>query len=166
MNLEFKKIQREDIPFVNTVRNQYAEKYLHDSKIFSMFDTYEWFQKKSPDYWIIFDKSERIGYFRLSNHSTINKNIYIGADIAPQYTNMGYGKASYLKFIPFIFEKYGLNKLTLEVLSTNEVAISLYKKLGFIYEGTKRQEIYKNGIWVDSILMSMLKSEYKNEDRN
>jgi RimJ/RimL family protein N-acetyltransferase len=53
-----------------------------------------------------------------------------------------------------------LNKISLEVLSNNIIALNLYKKLGFVTEGIKRQEVYKNNQWVDSIIMSILKNEY------
>jgi RimJ/RimL family protein N-acetyltransferase len=66
-----------------------------------------------------------------------------------------------LKFIPFIFDLYNLHKISLEVLSTNTRAISLYENLGFIKDGVKREEVYKNGKWIDSIIMSILKSEYE-----
>jgi RimJ/RimL family protein N-acetyltransferase len=39
------------------------------------------------------------------------------------------------------------------------VAYNLYKKLGFVDEGIKRQEVLKNGVYVDSVIMSMLRSE-------
>jgi RimJ/RimL family protein N-acetyltransferase len=45
-------------------------------------------------------------------------------------------------------------------LSNNIIALNLYKKLGFVTEGVKRQEVYKNNQWVDSIIMSILKNEY------
>ena len=160
MSLAFKKIQIDDIPFINQVRNGYAQKYLHDSRIFNIEETYDWFNKIKPDYWTIFDNDNRIGYFRLSNHSIENKNIYIGADIAPQYTGRGYATLAYTLFIPFLFDSYNLNKISLEVISTNIVARNLYNKLGFIYEGTKRDDIIKDGEWVDSIMMSILKKEY------
>ena len=48
----------------------------------------------------------------------------------------------------------------MEVLATNQRAINLYKKLGFDYEGTKRQEVLKGGVYVDSIIMSILKQDY------
>jgi RimJ/RimL family protein N-acetyltransferase len=90
----------------------------------------------------------------------VNKNIYIGADISPKFKGKGLGKLSYEKFIPFLFETYNLNKISLEVLSNNIIALNLYKKLGFVTEGVKRQEVYKNNQWVDSIIMSILKNEY------
>jgi RimJ/RimL family protein N-acetyltransferase len=160
MNLQFKKITSQDVIFVNSIRNQYAKDFLHDSRTFTNYQAFEWFSKTNPDFWIIFDQDKKIGYFRLSNYSKFNNNIYIGADISPEFKGLGYGKESYKKFIPFIFKKYNLNKISLEVLSNNEIAISLYKKLGFVQEGVKRGEVNKNGYYIDSIVMSILKKEY------
>lgn len=160
MELLFHKIQPHDLPFLCKVRNHYAEDFLHDSRTFTLEQTTEWFEKTNPNFWIIRDKDRRIGYFRLSNHSVENKNIYIGADISPEFRGLGYAKKAYSIFIPFLFEKYELNKISLEVLSTNQVAINLYKKLGFFQEGIKRQEVWKKNTYVDSIIMSILKREF------
>lgn len=160
MNLHFKKITKDDVIFVNSIRNQYAEKFLHDSRIFNNYQAFDWFNKTNPNFWIIFDDKQKIGYFRLSNYSQQNKNIYIGADISPEFTGMGYAKQAYKKFIPFIFDKYDLNKISLEVLSNNYIAISLYKKLGFFQEGIKREDVNKSGVYIDSIIMSILKKEF------
>lgn len=165
MPISFYKIKESDLEFLNTVRNQYAIEFLHDSRTFSIEETKKWFIETSPLYYIIQDdvSKNRIGYFRLSNYSKENKNIYIGADIAPEYRGKGYAKPAYIQFMDLIFQYYDLNKISLEVLHTNVVAINLYKSLGFIQEGIKREEILKNGVWIDSIIMSILKSEfYKN----
>lgn len=158
--IEFKKLISTDLDFLNEVRNGYCEEFLHDSRKFTIRETKEWFDKTKPDFFIIWLEDERIGYFRLSNYSDVNQNIYVGADISPKFKGKGLGKLAYEKFIPFLFEKYNLNKITLEVLSTNVIAINLYKKLGFIQEGIKRQEVLKKNQWVDSIIMSILKKEY------
>lgn len=162
MEFSFYKITESDLDFLNSVRNQYAEEFLHDSRTFSIEQTKKWFNDTSPLYYIIEDVSSKnkIGYFRLSNYSVENKNIYIGADIAPEYRGKGYAKDAYIKFMDFIFNTYNLHKISLEVLHTNTIAINLYKSLGFTTEGTKRQEILKNGKWTDSIIMSILKSEF------
>jgi RimJ/RimL family protein N-acetyltransferase len=156
----FEKITENDLEFVNFIRNMYAAEFLHDSRTFTLEQTKEWYKKTNPNYLIIRYCDTRIGYVRLSNYSEQNKSIMVGADIAPEYKGQGIGKLTYQKLIPYLFEKYSLNKISLEVLSTNIVAINLYKKVGFKYEGTKREEVYKNGNWVDSIVMSILKSEY------
>ena len=159
--ISFSKIDIEDLEFLNSLRNLYSDEYLHCSKKYSINETYDWFNKTKPNYWIIFYNNIRIGYFRTSNHSLENKNIYIGADILPEFCNKGLATKSYKLFIPFIFNLYDLNKISLEVISTNKRAIHLYKKLGFITEGIKRQEVYKNNKWVDSVIMSILKNEYE-----
>jgi len=156
----FRKMNCNDVPFLNEIRNECAELYLHDSRKFSLEDTYNWFSNLNPDYYIIMYNNNRIGYFRLSNYSIVNKNIYLGADLHKEWRGKGLAYEAYCKFIPFIFKTYDLNKITLEVLSNNSVAKNLYKKLGFKSEGIKRQEIYKNGIYIDSEIMSMLKEEF------
>jgi len=159
--IDIRKITIDDLVFLNEVRNLYSEDYLHDSRRFTIDETINWYKKTNPDYYIILLNNIKIGYFRLSNYSVENKNIYVGADIAPEYKGLGLGKKSYNKFIPFLFNEYNLNKISLEVLSTNHVAISLYEKIGFKTDGVKREEVYKKGKWIDSIIMSILKKEYE-----
>lgn len=163
MRITFRKIEIADLAFINETRNGYAAEYLHDSRVFTLQETVEWYNKTNPNYWIIFDEdiNEKVGYFRLSNHSVINKNIYIGADISPRFKNKGYGTEAYKKFIPLLFGFYDLHKITLEVLETNTVAIHLYEKIGFVREGVKRHEVFKNGSWINSIIMSYINPKNK-----
>ena len=156
--IRFEKITENDLEFVNFTRNMYAAEFLHDSRTFTLEQTKEWYKKTNPNYLIIRYSDTRIGYVRLSNYSEVNRNIMVGVDIAPEYRGQGLGKLTYEKLIPYLFEKYSLHKISLEVLSTNVVAINLYKKVGFEYEGTKHDEVYKNGKWVDSIIMSIIKN--------
>lgn len=159
--INFKKLSREYLSFLNETRNDYCEEFLHDSRKFSLEQTHEWFDKTNPSYYIIFSGEVPVGYFRISNIDLVNKNLLIGADINKNFCGKGIAYQSYKKFIPILFEMYELNKISLEVLSTNERAIHLYKKLGFVFEGIKRKEILKNGNWIDSIMMSMLREEHE-----
>jgi RimJ/RimL family protein N-acetyltransferase len=161
--MHFTKINTDDLTFLNGVRNLYAEEFLHDSRTFDLMATYAWFYNAKPDYWIIWEDDERAGYFRLSNHSKENRNLYIGADIHPGFAGRGLGYKAYKEFMEFLFSEeseYDLNKISLEVLATNSRAIYLYKKLGFVQEGCKRQEVLKGDTYVDSIIMSILKDEF------
>lgn len=160
-NLTFRKIIDDDLEFLNTVRNAYAEEYLHDSRTFTLDQTIEWFKNFKPNFYIIELDCQKIGYFRLSNHSIEDKSIYIGADISPKYKGLGYGKACYKKFIPYLFKEYDLNKISLEVLATNTVAISLYEKLGFKVDYVKKDDVKKGDTMVDSIMMSIIKDGYE-----
>jgi len=159
MNLTFRKLEIFDLYFFNNVRNSFAENYLHNSKQFTIQETADWFQEENPDYYIIELENEKIGYFRLSNHSIENKNIYVGMDIAKEYQGKGYGYYIFDKFIDYLFDVYDLNKVSLEVLKTNQKAIRLYEKLEFIYEGEKREEVLKGDKYINSLIFSILKRE-------
>jgi len=158
--ISFRHLKESDLEFLNEVRNHCAEEYLHDSRTFSLSDTLNWFKTTHPNYYIILNKDEKIGYFRLSNYSQSNQNIYIGADLHPKFWGKKLSYPSYQRFIDYLFINYDLNKISLEVLSTNVRAYNLYKKLGFVQEGVKRQEVLKQNQFVDSIIMSLLKTEY------
>ena len=157
--VSFRRITRQDVPLISEIRNLCVE-YLHDSTQFSVEETFKWFDNSNPNFYSILLDNKMIGYFRTSNYSLKNQNIYIGADIHPNYWGKGIGFEVYSKFIPFLFNEYNLNKISLEVLSTNNRAISLYTKLGFKSEGVKREEIYKNNKFIDSVIMSILKKEF------
>lgn len=161
MNLIIRKIIEFDLPYVNEIRNLSSDFLHHDDK-FTIHQTREWFYRNGPDWWSILNQEDNqlIGYFRVSDWSKKNKNLYIGADIHPDFRGRGIASRVYPSFMKFLFLERDLNKISLEVLSTNERAHHLYKKLGFRYDGTKRQEIMKNGRWIDSIMMSILKSEF------
>lgn len=159
--MEFTKITKSDLEFLSNTRNLVAEEFLHDSRKFSYEECLTWFEETRPYYWIIWVEGIRVGYFRLTNFSKTNRNVYIGADIHPDHQGKGYAYQAYLDFIPRVFFTWGFHKISLEVLSTNQRAINLYKKLGFIEEGRKRDEVLKGDIYIDSILMSILKDEWK-----
>lgn len=152
---EFKKITKEDLSFLNEVRNECAPEYLHDSRTFSYEEVVNWFEKTNPNYYLIFYENHRIGYFRLSNYSSVNKTIYIGMDLHKNWRGKKLAYDAYKQFIPKIIKEYNLRKIYLEVLSTNIVAKNLYKKLGFELESIKKHDVIKNEVLVDSEIMSL-----------
>lgn len=161
MNLEFRRLTHVDLPFLNDVRNECCEEYLHTSCRFALEETMEWFFKVNPLFFIIMFDGEKVGYFRTSNHDKENRSMYLGADLHKDFRGKGIAYESYRQFIPILGKEFNLHKISLEVLATNERAIKLYEKIGFIHEGVKRDEINKNGVWVDSVIMSILETEYE-----
>ena len=156
---KFTPMQYEDLPFFNEVRNLSRE-FLHDNTEYTLEETESWFSDTDPSFFILWKDFRKIGYFRTSNFSKQNKNIYIGADIHPDFRGNGYGYLSYVEFINNIFEKNDIHKISLEVLATNHIATNLYKKLGFVHEGCKRQEVCRGDEFIDSNIMSLLREEW------
>ena len=110
-------------------------------------------------------ESELIGISLIKNINNINRNaefaIYIGED---QHRGKGYSKEATIKTLKFAFFQLGLKRLYLNVLEKNNVAISLYEKIGFKKEGLLRSAIFKNNQFENEILMAILKEEFEQND--
>ncbi|MEO4052862.1 GNAT family N-acetyltransferase [Solibacillus sp. CAU 1738] len=50
----------------------------------------------------------------------------------------------------------GLHRLELTVISNNDVAVGLYKKMGYEIEGVKKDSLFIDGIYVDEYYMAKL----------
>jgi RimJ/RimL family protein N-acetyltransferase len=50
----------------------------------------------------------------------------------------------------------GVHRIELEVYDFNPRARRVYEKIGFRYEGTKRDALFWDGSWIDAHLMAML----------
>lgn len=83
--------------------------------------------------------------------------IFIGNS---QYRGKGYGEEIIRIVLKFAFERLNLHKVWLTVDDDNEAGKKCYKKVGFREDGRLRDEIFKNGIYVDRLIMSILQSEF------
>lgn len=59
------------------------------------------------------------------------------------------------------FDDLNLERVYLYVLTQNERAIRLYRKVGFRDEGTMRRAVFKGGAYRDLLAMAVLRSEYE-----
>ncbi|CAH6853502.1 GNAT family N-acetyltransferase [Vibrio chagasii] len=84
----------------------------------------------------------------------------LGIAIHPDVHGKGIGKALMQEAINQADNWLNLIRLELEVHADNHAAIALYERVGFQLEGTKRLSTFKNGKYIDMLLMSRIKPEY------
>lgn len=84
--------------------------------------------------------------------------IYIGDEAE---RGKGYAREGTRLTLGFGFFKLGLNRIFLKVLTENERAVHLYRKLGFVEEGVLRECVFKNNEFKDQYVMAILKSEFE-----
>jgi RimJ/RimL family protein N-acetyltransferase len=77
----------------------------------------------------------------------------------PAYRNGGYGTDAIRVICRYGFDQMRLHGISLWVVPENEAARHVYKKLGFVEEGRKRECFRRDGKWYDFILMSLLEGE-------
>ncbi len=73
----------------------------------------------------------------------------------------GYGTDATRTMLRFAFEELNLHRVELEVFDENARARRCYEKVGFRYEGTRRQAAFFEGRYHDSHLMSILREEFQ-----
>ncbi len=78
--------------------------------------------------------------------------------------NQGYGTEVMRLLLRHGFQTLNLNRIFLQVFATNQRAVRSYEKAGFVHEGRLRQDMYKNGNYVDVLLMSVLRSEWREDE--
>lgn len=77
------------------------------------------------------------------------------------YWNLGYGTEAMQLLLDIGFKTLNLNRVFLRVYETNPRAIRAYEKAGFVHEGRLRQAEFRNGRYIDVLLMSVLRSEWQ-----
>lgn len=72
----------------------------------------------------------------------------------------GYGSQATKLLIKHGFENLDLHRIELEVYDFNPRALHVYKKVGFVQEGIRRDVLLWDGKYQSAIVMGMLKSDY------
>ena len=73
----------------------------------------------------------------------------------------GMGYFAITEILRHAFDDLNLNRVELKVLPDNEPALALYRKAGFTQEGLLRQYAFKDGRYRDTVIMSILREEWK-----
>lgn len=103
-------------------------------------------------------KGNVIGELKLGPFSSSAKTSHVrnlGMEILRDYRSIGVGTALMDYAIGWCIS-IGIEKIVLDVFSTNAEAIRLYRKMGFECEGTNRKAARINGDYVDLINMGLM----------
>jgi len=170
--VRLRAIEREDIPtFVRWLNDREVTQFLLVNSPFSKAMEEEWFegQLKHPphegqvlaieakvgDQWL------HIGNTGIHQVDPVNHSAEFGILIGEKaYWNQGYGGEATRLALQHGFDDLNLHRIFLRVYANNPRAIACYTTAGFVLEGALRQAIYKNGAYIDEIVMGILKSEW------
>ena len=76
----------------------------------------------------------------------------------------GLGKQVTEAVVAWGFSQLNLHKITLSVLATNSRAIHIYKSLGFTCEGLLRDDQFRDGQYLDLMLMALTEHQWHAKD--
>ena len=170
--IRLRAIERTDIPrFLRWMNDPEVIQFLLMSSPLSMAMEEKWFDaqvERPPQQGQILaievcvnDEWIHIGNTGLHDVDVVNRTAEFGIVIGEKdFWSKGIGTRATKLTLKHGFDNLNLNRIYLEVFETNPRAMKAYESAGFIREGILRQAIFKNGRYIDLILMSILQSEW------
>ncbi|MGW0147122.1 GNAT family N-acetyltransferase [Streptomyces sp. NPDC004822] len=80
--------------------------------------------------------------------------------IGPRGRGRGLGTEATRLIVGHGFEQLGLHRIQLEAYGHNARALRVYEKAGFVREGVRREADFRDGRWLDWVLMAVLEQEW------
>ena len=155
---------------------QEIRKFLHVFSPNSVHEEQEWIRstwterKKGTGYVFgIINKSEDlyIGNIELRILNNISRRGSLGIVIFnPSYWNKGYGTEAVRLILNYGFKTLNLHSIELEVFDNNPRAHRCYEKAGFQKMGRRRESVYSDGEYFDSLLLDITSIEWEEKIAN
>jgi len=165
--LILRAVTRDDLPRYTTWLNDYdVSRHLGHLRPFNLEDETDWFERQRQDtaslHLAIETKAgAHIGSVSLMNINQRVQSAELGIVIGTKEDwSKGYGTEAILLMLRYGFKQLNLNRIYLRVNSDHHGAIKCYTRCGFSQEGIMRQATFREGQFIDQILMSILRSEY------
>ncbi len=183
--IRFRGVEREDLAtFINWVNDPEVLRGTGIYHPFSMADEQDWFEtmhkKPMDEHSLAIEVSlpekrageaatdrakenwKLIGSCSFFNLDHRNRSSEFGIMIGEKsYWNKGYGTEAVHLLCQHGFDTLNLNRIFLRVFETNPGAVRAYEKAGFTHEGRQRQAEFREGKYIDVLVMSILKDEFK-----
>jgi len=103
-----------------------------------------------------------IGNIGLHRIDQVNQYATFGILIGEIHCHQkGYGKEAVQLMLKHAFHALNLRRVKSSVLVPNKASIKLHKGAGFVQEGLRREQYYRDGQWVDEIIYGLLRSDWE-----
>jgi RimJ/RimL family protein N-acetyltransferase len=78
----------------------------------------------------------------------------------PACWGRGYARDAVATLLAYAFDRTDLSRVELWTLADNDRAIRVYERCGFVQEARLAERSYKDGTWVDRIVMSVTRAGF------
>ena len=95
----------------------------------------------------------------MHNYDKYSNRIMFTIAIDERFQGKGYGKSALNGIVDIIFREKSIRRIYIEVYETNVKAINIYKSCGFRTEGILQKHTFKNGEYINLVIMGLLKVE-------
>ena len=85
------------------------------------------------------------------------KSIELGYWLSEEYWGQGIASEAVKAMVDYAFAHFQVNRIWASVFSGNEASERVLLKNGFLHEATLKQSIFKNNVYIDELIFSMLR---------
>jgi ribosomal-protein-alanine N-acetyltransferase len=127
--------------------NMYLESGFYQHNMQGLVDFVNGYQSNKKAVFLVIrlkENNKHIGNIKIDKINYIHRNCEYGIMMGDKTEwGKGYAKEASIAIINYAFEELGLNKVNLGVIDSNDVAVKLYEKIGFVVEGVLKQNFYE-----------------------
>ncbi|MFW2438910.1 MAG: GNAT family N-acetyltransferase [Arenicellales bacterium] len=114
-----------------------------------------------PEYrWIIVYDNVPVGTVALTKMSSVHQHAEISYHLDSTYHNMGIGSAAVAELIDRVYAQTELHRLYATISKGNIASCRLVESLEFKRDGCLREHFFIEGVYVDQLVFSLLRSEW------
>jgi ribosomal-protein-alanine N-acetyltransferase len=169
-DVSLRALELKDVEYLYTYRNDWKViQHLGGfSAGYSRANLEDWVKRHSnrPDevLWTIADAATdqcigHVGLYQIDNRVRKGQFAILVGDKA--FWGKGLGKRVTLAVVAWAFEQLNLHKISLQVLTNNRRATHIYESVGFRAEGVLRDEQFRDGHFLDLMLMAVFEDEWR-----
>ena len=78
----------------------------------------------------------------------------------PAFWGQGFARDAAMTMLAYAFDRWDLHQVELWTLPQNDRAIRMYERCGFVEEARLRDRSFKDGRWVEHVVMSVNREEF------
>lgn len=108
----------------------------------------------------IFQGSEIIGEVGMNQWDHTLQKAQVGYWVVEQWQGKGLLQECLRRFLDFLFDKVGLNKVEIQFIPANVRSARVAQRLGFVVEGCLRQSYLRHGLLDDLVITGMLRADW------
>lgn len=109
---------------------------------------------------LVCDGDERLGDVSLSPIDERRGWANLGYWIHPDHQGQGYATEAARLAVTHGFEELRLHRISATIVASNEASKRVVEALGFVHEGTKRDDAFVEGEYVDRDVYAVLRDEW------
>ncbi|QHC96752.1 UDP-4-amino-4,6-dideoxy-N-acetyl-beta-L-altrosamine N-acetyltransferase [Pseudomonas sp. R84] len=153
---------------VRTLRNQPdVRKFMYTSHEISEAEHANWLDSLQGNprqqVFVVIRDEQAVGVVSLNAINVLHKSADWAFYLDVGLQGKGLGSVVEFWMLDYAFGVAGLEKLNCEVLAMNAAVVKMHQKFGFEIEGVRRQNVVKDGVRVDVVLLGITNAEWRNK---